>query len=224
MARYLQSKGSNAAICGDHNIDLLKSSTHPNTQNFLESCAEINIIPTILKPTRITHSSASLIDNIFLSNCIHESAHSWIIIEDTSDHLPCLTSIEGINVDASAEIFVTKRSLTKKTIEKIKQDLDSMNWTQLFEGKDCETSFNKFHDILLKSIDKFAPEKKVKKNTKSMQVWMSKGLLKCLRKQKILYSKSISKNHTEQDRENDKEYKSLLQRNNKKSKTGLLLE
>ena len=35
MARFLQSKSANVAICGDHNIDLLKASTHPTTQCFL---------------------------------------------------------------------------------------------------------------------------------------------------------------------------------------------
>ena len=93
-----------------------------------------------------------------------------------------------------------------------------MNWTDLLEGKDCETSFNQFHDILLKSIDKFAPEKNVKKKAKSVQAWISKSLLKCLRKQKFLYSKSISRNSTPQDRENYKEYKSLLQKVIRKTK------
>ena len=54
LAKFLLSNSANVTICGDHNIDLLKASTHPNTQSFLESLAEINILPTILKPTRIT--------------------------------------------------------------------------------------------------------------------------------------------------------------------------
>ena len=121
LSKFQLTKGPNIAICGDHNIDLLKAATHSHTQGFLEQCMERNVIPTITKPTRITHSSASLIDNIFLSSCIYDSSHSWIVIEDTSDNLPCLTSIEGLTIDTSTEQLVVKRSLNKKNIGKYKE-------------------------------------------------------------------------------------------------------
>ena len=81
------------AVCTDHNINLLNATSHKKTQVFLESCIELGLFPSITKPTRITHSSATLIDNIFLSMGIHDTSTNWILIEDISDHLPCLTSI-----------------------------------------------------------------------------------------------------------------------------------
>ena len=47
----------------DHNLDLLKSTRHSQTQQFLEITLEANLIPTITKPTQVTNSSATLIDN-----------------------------------------------------------------------------------------------------------------------------------------------------------------
>ena len=38
----------------DHNLDLLKSSMHSQTQQFLEATLQYNLIPTITKPTRVT--------------------------------------------------------------------------------------------------------------------------------------------------------------------------
>ena len=40
----------------DHNLDLLKNSTHRNTQEFLETNLSSKLLPCISKPTRITHS------------------------------------------------------------------------------------------------------------------------------------------------------------------------
>ena len=167
LSQFLLTKGPNVAICGDHNIDLLKATTHSYMQSFLEQCMESNI-PSITKPTRITHSSASLIDNIFLSSCIYDCSHSWIVIEDTSDHLPCLTSIEGLTVDTGAEQFVVKRSLYKKNIGKIQTNLDAINWLHILDDKDCETSLNLFLGTLLETIEQYTPEKKVKRK-KSVQ-------------------------------------------------------
>ena len=48
----------------DHNLDLLEHSIHPKTQEFLEYILDQNLLPAITKPTRISKTSATLIDNI----------------------------------------------------------------------------------------------------------------------------------------------------------------
>ena len=75
----------------DHNINLLNSATHLPTHNFMETLSNLNLYPTITRPTRITHHSATLIDNIFISKLLHRNFKSSILIEDISDHLPLLT-------------------------------------------------------------------------------------------------------------------------------------
>ena len=52
-------------IMGDYNIDLLKHSTHNPTSEFLDLMFSNSFIPLIYKPTRETHKTATLIDNIF---------------------------------------------------------------------------------------------------------------------------------------------------------------
>ena len=54
-------------IAMDSNLDLLKSSSHSHTQLFLENNIIKNIYPCISKPTHVTHSTATLIDNIWCS-------------------------------------------------------------------------------------------------------------------------------------------------------------
>ena len=52
-------------LCTDQNYDLLKSHVHNPTRAFIEEIYDNKFIPTILKPTRITHASSTLINNIY---------------------------------------------------------------------------------------------------------------------------------------------------------------
>ena len=52
----------------DQNLDLLKSHEHNQTQNFLETNLDHNLLPTVTWLTRITMHTATLIDNIYISN------------------------------------------------------------------------------------------------------------------------------------------------------------
>ena len=52
-------------ICGYFNVDLLKNNIHTSTNNFLDMMYSLGMYPLISKPTRITSTSATLIDNIF---------------------------------------------------------------------------------------------------------------------------------------------------------------
>ena len=52
-------------ICGDFNVDLLKNNIHTSTNNFLDMMYSLGMYPLIPKPTRITSTSATHIDNIF---------------------------------------------------------------------------------------------------------------------------------------------------------------
>jgi hypothetical protein len=46
----------------DQNIDLLKFEEHSNTAELIDINFGHGIVPTITRPTRITHNSATLID------------------------------------------------------------------------------------------------------------------------------------------------------------------
>ena len=63
----LKSQARLVVVCADHNLDLLKQDHHPKTQEFLEVITDSGFICSITKPTRITHHSATLTDNIFIN-------------------------------------------------------------------------------------------------------------------------------------------------------------
>ena len=54
----------NSFICGDFNIDLLKNDSHIQTKTFVDQLFGAGYYPLITKPTRISLTSQTLIDNI----------------------------------------------------------------------------------------------------------------------------------------------------------------
>ena len=54
-------------ILGDFNLDLLKHRTHNTTSQFLNCMLSHSFFPCIMNPTRITSTSATLLDNIFIN-------------------------------------------------------------------------------------------------------------------------------------------------------------
>ena len=55
----------------DHNIDLLRGKQHAQTHKFIEDLSQLDILPTITRPRRITSHSTTLIDNIYVSEQLH---------------------------------------------------------------------------------------------------------------------------------------------------------
>ena len=77
-------------ILGDLNIDLLKAQSSTYSQDFSMSLQSCYLIPTVVKPTRVRSTSATLIDNIFV-NTPEKVLVSGNIISDISDHFSQFT-------------------------------------------------------------------------------------------------------------------------------------
>ena len=98
----------------DHNLDLLKASTHKDTQEFLDLNFEQKILPCITRPTCNTKITATLIDNVFISQYLHNSFDSCVLINDISDHMPSIVNIHDQKYDNIKPLEFTYRSLNDK--------------------------------------------------------------------------------------------------------------
>src|SRR6218665_3232200 len=70
-------------------------------------------MPTILRPTRITEFSATLLDNIF-TNCPNYNMDSCILIDDISDHLPIMLCIDLFLTTSRVSTTPNKRIFNDK--------------------------------------------------------------------------------------------------------------
>ena len=72
---------------GDLNIDFLKSEVHKSTSSLLDILYSYTVLSVITKPTRVTESSATLIDHILRNNFdIDASHHQSILCQSNSNN------------------------------------------------------------------------------------------------------------------------------------------
>ena len=179
----------------DHNLDLLKSHIHKKTQQFLNLNLDHDLFPVITRPTRITHTSATLIDNIFLDSRLTGQTVNKILVDDISDHLPSVLILENLNPSKQRKIEVTSRDVRPKQIESLKKELTSKLNTTTLSG-DTNEQFGMLHEIILRSLDTHCPIRVCSVSNKKFrkEPWLTAGLHISCNKQKKLYQISISNN------------------------------
>ena len=57
-------------LVGDYNINLLNVDSHSLTADFNDTICSYGLVLLIIRPTRVTETSATLIDNIFTNKSI----------------------------------------------------------------------------------------------------------------------------------------------------------
>ena len=82
--------------------------------------------------------------------------------------------------------------MTEKNIQKIKADL-LRNWDHELKEKDVEENFNIFHNIVIETIDKHAPEteKRISARKLIKDPWITKGLITSMKRQKKIYQNML---------------------------------
>ena len=209
MCSKLQ-KHKHVIIGLDHNLDLLKSTRHSQMQQFLEITLEANLIPTITKPTRVTNTSATLIDNILIKSDLHETHQSNVIIDNISDHYPSLLAIDNPDLSNVDSQQVTVRRINENEINKIKNKLNQTNWNAELNALNATEAFDKLHNKLTKILDSVAPKKIIKIRTRHNVPWFTLGIKKSNDKDKRLFKASQCKTATIAQKERYKTYHRVL--------------
>ena len=179
----------------DHNLDLLKSSPNEDTQEFLDLNFDQNIIPCITSPTCITKSTATLIDNIFISQHLHNSFDSCVLINDISDHMPSIVNIHDQKYDNTKPLQFECRSLNdKRKITELNNLLAVIDWSTLHPSN-VDLAFNQFQMKIKESMDKIAPIKHITIPSHKIwkEPWITKGLSNSMNKCTQLYKKTLIK-------------------------------
>ena len=179
----------------DHNLNLLKSSTHTETQSFIDLNFDHYLFPCITRPTRITKTSATLIDNTFISQKLHNSFDTCIVVHDLSDHLPSIINLHDQLSKVSGHIEFKCRSLNKNKLESINKKLLGIDWTNL-NNSNVNIALDEFQSKLEECLDSIAPLKikKIPLHKIWHEQWITKGISNSMRKCTQLYKQSIKIN------------------------------
>lgn len=162
-------------LSGDFNINLLNIESHKGTKDFIDMLYSLGMYPLIDRPSRITCTSATLIDNIFTNELQHDHI-SGLLINDTSDHLPVF-SIKKCNLERNpVKKFIMIRNNNKEAINAFGKALEEKIWDEVYENNDTNECFNTFLDYFTKCYNEHCPIRKVKiSNKKKYKPWFTNG-------------------------------------------------
>ena len=168
----------------DHNLDLIKYTKHKANSEFIEINLEHQLLPTITKPTRVTRTTATLLDNIIIGKTFQVNYEPSIVISDLSDHFPCLLQLCDNSILTKPPKKIITRGLNQEKVVKVNNILHEINWEEELAANTVSEQYNRFHHILQDTLDKVAPFHSVKIPTQKLirEPWMSKGLHKCHKK------------------------------------------
>lgn len=178
-------------VLGDFNVNFNQECQH--TYDVLNTLKSFGLKQTIFEPTRVTATSSSCIDNIFINIPYSESI---VVKERLSDHFAQLLSINSReNKEAAKPIFY--RPTTKTGLDKLKNILHYTNWTPIFQSVLAEKAYKLFHDILINSYNHAFPVRKIVKNTKKVSGWYTDELKKIKTNLDLIYDISLSSNNNQ---------------------------
>ena len=118
-----------------------------------------NIYPTISRLTRVMKNSATLIDNLFISENLIDNYRSGILINDMSDHLPCLLTIQNSEQDTKGHNMIITCDLNDTKLTNIRQDLSKVNWHETLHHDNCQDNYTVLDRTLTIVLDIHAPPK-----------------------------------------------------------------
>ena len=152
-------------LCGDLNINAL-SQHHSATQNFINTILSSNFIPHITLPTRVTETTATLIDHILVKydkHTVDEPVTSGNIFCDISDHLPNFVLFGHKREIASKERPLV-RIFGEKNVQKFRDHIKAVNWSQLDNCNDVNIAYSFFSEKIQTGLQHlFSTNKTVQK-------------------------------------------------------------
>ena len=200
ILNYLNNSKSRYIIGGDWNINLLKLNERLAFADFLDLMFSSSLCPKITLPTRFSHYSASLIDNIYCK--IDEStinSTSGIILTGISDHLPYFVCLKNIfkqkkSVPKYVKCKINKPAAINDICEELKGSNIYNTLNHVLET-DPNENYNKLIDHIMRIKEKHLPQRFVKfnKHRHKANKWITYGIINSLnsRDKKLLKLKLL---------------------------------
>ena len=206
----IKSENKLCYLMGDYNINLLNCEKHDPTGQFFDVITSNGFLPIITRPTRVTATSATLIDNIFTNNILDVStSFQGLFVTDLSDHYPIFHIDRQMKVKET-EMFMYKRIFSPSNRDLFCRSLSETDWSEIYRTSDTQKAFDQFHNHLIALYNRCFPRIRVKKKYNNRKPWLSEALKNSIRYKNNLYQK-YTKVKTAFNEDTYKRYKSKLQ-------------
>ena len=149
ILQIIDARFCNHLICisGDMNINILKNVTGNHAvQSYLNLMYSYGMLPKILRPTRVTRSTAALIDHIWINRDDRFSSSS-ICLSDISDHFPTFISLKSGTV-RNDDILVRFRNKNVDNWQLFSNRVYSFPWNDLLTSSSADALCGMLLDAL----------------------------------------------------------------------------
>ena len=186
-------------LMGDFNVDLLKIDIHDDSSSYFDLITSFGLFPTILRPSRITSRSKTLIDNIFC-NFSDIDTLSGNLTCSISDHLPQFSTF-NFTIDKKKEKCATYfRNWKSFNREEFLLDFLDIDWEKELNFDHPNLNLNKFISKTNDLINMHVPMKRARFKNIPKRPWITKGILTSISHKNVLYKKCIKeKNVTKRE-------------------------
>jgi len=111
--------------------------------------ASYNLHSVVDFPTRITTSSCTAIDNIFINKHINIDFSIQSCPNGLSDHDAQILTLTDIKIQKPSAHHLTRRRINDTTISEFQLNLSYESWDNVFNGDGVDTIFNNFLNTYL---------------------------------------------------------------------------
>ena len=151
------------AIAGDFNIDLLQYGSKSHVNEYFEMILTNSYIPKITQATRITETSKTLIDNIFIKmSTVFSDTTAGILQANISDHLPCFVSLDFINTTRANRKFIYYMSRNYNVLSAFVDEMNNLcTMDKFITDLNCDPNINydRLDSIIQNSLNEHLPIK-----------------------------------------------------------------
>ena len=200
----------NCFIMGDLNLDLTRIGLNSKIDSFIDLLSSFCLQPVIDSPTRITQTSASLLDNIFTN--VISPIQSGILLCDISDHLAIFSIFSAFSHEKNTSTPTGnhyKRIFNDSNLQSFFNKISNVSWNDHLLSDDVDEKYNTFLQIFKDNYEECFPLKSFSQKRKLKNPWITNDLLKLCRKKSILYKKYLQ-NPSDYRKEKYKKYRNFV--------------
>ena len=163
-------------LMGDFNINLLNCDMHQATNDFVNLLTSNSFLTLISEPTRITSSTATLIDNMA----------SRILYSDLSDHFPIFQITQMKLISDSTPKKKCIRQINSYSTSQFLSKLKNIDRTFLYDLNSVNDCYDRFANCIIPIYNQSFPLKPVITETRLyIKPWFADGLYVSYKRKKL---------------------------------------
>ena len=163
---------------------------------FLNCMYSNSLFPVITKPTRVTSSSATLIENLFTNAIANAQSFTGILYADVSDHFPIFYIDHSTKVKIPHK-YIRKRIYSPENLQKFTDACDAHEWNNVLASNGAQDAFTLYHNEFTEIYNSCFSIKNIKSSYEYRKPWLSEGLRKSIKYKNKLYRVKMRSNSPE---------------------------